>query len=114
MTAATRVCCSMISETQMRYGSVVPRHGRSRASARYHAISPERNSTGSISDVKPFGPTPLGNFEPDSRPSLSATAAEAPATCSTGLDRFPGFGVRSPCAGLAVFVLFLGLPLEPT
>ena len=37
MTAATRVCCSMISDTQIWYGDVVLRHGRGRWWQSYHA-----------------------------------------------------------------------------
>lgn len=39
MTLATWVCWSMISDTQMAYGSRVARHGRSRAARRYQASS---------------------------------------------------------------------------
>src|SRR5215831_3526734 len=44
MTAATRVCCSMISEIQTRYGSRSLRQGRSRAFSPYQASNRERNS----------------------------------------------------------------------
>src|SRR6185369_14165309 len=46
ITATTRVCCSMISDTQMAYGSRVLRHGRSRRFARYQHKRAERNSVG--------------------------------------------------------------------
>ena len=39
MTAATRVCCSMISEIQTRYGVTRSRHGSTRATVGYHARS---------------------------------------------------------------------------
>src|SRR5947209_4948501 len=42
MTAATRVCCSMISETQTQYGSRVLRQGRSRRLFPYQARSAPR------------------------------------------------------------------------
>src|SRR5579864_1387233 len=43
MTAATRVCCSMISESHTRYGSRFSRHGNARACASYHVSNCERN-----------------------------------------------------------------------
>src|SRR5690242_8216375 len=42
-TRSTCVCCSMISETRMWYGSSVLRHGRSRPFLRYHASRLRRN-----------------------------------------------------------------------
>src|SRR5215467_14101621 len=39
MTAATRVCCSMISDIHTRYGSRSLRHGRSRRLPSYHVSS---------------------------------------------------------------------------
>src|SRR5437868_12414943 len=36
MTALTRVCCSMTSEIQMRYGSLLSRQGRLRRLRSYH------------------------------------------------------------------------------
>ena len=42
-TRSTCVCCSMISETRMWYGSSVVRHGRSRPFLRYHASRLRRN-----------------------------------------------------------------------
>ena len=42
-TRSTCVCCSMISDTRMWYGSSVLRHGRSRPWRRYHVSSRWRN-----------------------------------------------------------------------
>src|SRR5262245_24223509 len=39
MTVSTRVCCSIDSESQIRYGSRVRRQGRSRRTRAYHAAS---------------------------------------------------------------------------
>src|SRR4051812_8396811 len=47
MTVETCVCCSMISESQMRYASRVPCHGRSwRPWARCHRMTREENVAG--------------------------------------------------------------------
>src|SRR2546423_1633109 len=42
-TRSTCVCCSMISDTRMWYGSSVLRHGKSRPCRRYHVSSRCRN-----------------------------------------------------------------------
>src|SRR2546421_13112892 len=47
MTVLTCVCCSMISEIQMAYGSLVLRHGRSRAFRRNH-----KSSAATICDLR--------------------------------------------------------------
>ncbi len=39
MPCATRVCCKMISETHILYGSVISRHGKSRLLCSYHFIN---------------------------------------------------------------------------
>src|SRR5262245_12355629 len=47
MTAATVVCWSIASETQIAYGSCVRRHGRSRLCLRYQRRSGARSALGS-------------------------------------------------------------------
>src|ERR1017187_8818291 len=84
MTAATRVCWSMISETQLWYGSVVPRHGSVRACARYHAIKRCPKTIGSSSDEGPVA-SPTAKTR-TSEPTCDSSDSEAPsaARCVPG------------------------------
>ena len=65
-TVATRVCCSITSESHVAYGSDIPRHGRVRACSRYQGMrrflkATAFNSAGGA--APPYGSSPDGLSE---------------------------------------------------